>query len=249
LETPGLLRAEQLDVSLNGRSLSHGVRKKGWTDYSVPPDAVQRGTNRVRAAIVEDTLKPDEWNVVYAGGKKPAAPWFRDRGSVRTLEKLVDGALFIADRGTVSGDYHYWRYSWGADFDDETVIEARVKVVSGESYIIVTDMKTDERIGFFPDRLQLYFHRSIAYKMDTTDDFHVYRIVLKGKDLKVYVDGKLAIDGTGKFDHRAMYSRNEIAFGAANSSAVGEAYWGYVKARTQGQALRDLVVSIDYEKK
>ena len=67
--------------------------------------------------------------------------------------------------------------------------------------------------------------------MDTTDDFHVYRLELSDQDLKVYVDGELRIDAPGVLTPRSGYSRNEVSFGAANSPMVGEAYWSSVKAR------------------
>jgi hypothetical protein len=37
-----------------------------------------------------------------------------------------------------------------------------------------------------------------------------------------------------------------LAFGAANSGMVGEAYWQQVRARVTGQGCRDLVVSVEY---
>jgi hypothetical protein len=63
----------------------------------------------------------------------------------------------------------------------------------------------------------------------------------------VYVDGELRIDAPGVFEPRSGYSRNEVAFGAANSGMVGEAYWDQVNARATGLACRDLVVSVSYQ--
>jgi hypothetical protein len=175
-------------------------------------------------------------------------PWNRDLGSERTQESIVDGALFIADRGDVSGDYLYYRYPWGADPDGEAAVEARVRVGSGSSFLIVTNGVSGERLGLWPDRIELFHDRSHQYKMGTTDDFHLYRVELKGRDLKVFVDGKLRIDAAGALEPRTGYSRNEVAFGAANSGMTGEAYWDAVKARATGLACRDLVVSVSYEK-
>ena len=250
LEVPTVRQPDEINVKLNGHPLTGGTVTEGWVDYPVPLSCMKRGPN-----TVELDLSPvirtsdDEWTMEYDGSAKPPKPWRRDPGSDRTEEKLVDGALFIADRGTVSGDYHYWRFPWGADPSSEIVAETRVKVVSGSSFLIVTDGRAGERLGMWPDHIDLFHNTSLRYDMDTTQDFHVYRVVIKDTDLKVFVDGELRIDAKGKFVARGGYRRNEIAFGAANSGMVGEAYWDYVKARVDSQACKDIVVSVEYEKK
>ena len=85
--------------------------------------------------------------------------------------------------------------------------------------------------------------------MDTTGDFHLYRMELNGQDLEVYVDGELRIDASGSLKPRSGYSRNEVAFGAANSGMLGEASWDDVRARASGLACHDLVVSVSYDTK
>jgi hypothetical protein len=235
-------------LRLNGAELMGGLLNEGWVDYSVPLAAVKQGTNSVKIVVDPSALRPDDWSVVFDGGNKPRRPWNRDRGSTRTVEQIVGDALLIADRGKVSGDYLYYRYPWGADPDGEAVVEARAKVESGSSYIIVTNGMGGERLGLWPDRIELFHNRTLQYRMDTTDDFHLYRMELKGHDLKVYVDGELRIDAPGAMEPRSGYARNEVAFGAANSPQLGEAYWRDVKARASGLTLQDLVVSMSYEK-
>ena len=248
-EMPRVRRAEQLSAKLNGNLLTSPTLTEGWVDYSVRSDWIKRGANQIEIALRGNALpSSDEWHLVYDGSQTPAKPWRRDSGSERTEEKLVDGALFIADRGDVSGDYHYYRYPWGMDATGETVVEARAKVVSGSSFVIVSNGASSERLGLWPDHIDLWHNRKLRYEMDTTQDFHVYRIEINGQDLKVYVDDELRIDATGRFTPKARY-RNEIAFGAANSSMVGEAYWDYVKARLGNQTCKDIVVSVSYEKK
>jgi hypothetical protein len=247
LEVPSVKNVEQLHLKLNGTELSGGLLNEGWVDYSVPLAAVKQGTNEVKVVVDPSALRPDDWSVVFDGGDKPARPWNRDPGSTRAVAKVVGDALLIADRGEVSGDYLYYRYPWGADPDSEAVVEARAKVKSGSSFIIVTNGVGGERLGLWPDRIELFHNQKIQYKMDTTDEFHLYRMELKGRDLKVYVDGELRIDASGAMEPRSGYARNEVAFGAANSPQLGEAYWRNVKARASGLTLRDLVVSVSYE--
>ena len=248
LEVPSIKNVEQLHVKLNGTELTGGLLNEGWVDYSVPPDSVRQGTNEVEIAVDPSALRPDDWSVVFDGHDKPGRPWNRDRGSTRTVEQIAGDALLIADRGEVSGDYLYYRYPWGADPDGEAVVEARAKVKSGSNYIIVTNGMGGERLGLWPDRIDLFHHPKIQYEMDTTDDFHLYRIELKGHDLTVYVDGELRIDAPGAMGPRSGYARNEVAFGAANSPQLGEAYWRDVRVRASGLSIQDLVVSVLYEK-
>ncbi len=246
LEMPAIARPEQLQVTLNGHVLEGGTLTDGWVDYAVKPEWLKRGPNHVEIALEPGEMPaPDEWTIAWDASDKPKAPWYRDPGSERTEEKLEDGALFIADRGTVSGDYHYYRYVWGASPAEPLIVEARVKVVSGSSYVIIGNGVAHQRLGLWPDHIDLWTKRDIRYDMDTTDDFHTYRIVTEGQDLKVYVDGELRLDATGTFTP-AGRTQNQLAFGAANSGMVGEAYWQEVRARVTGQACRDLVVSVEY---
>ena len=247
LEAPAIRKVEQLHVTLNGTELTGGVLTGGWVDYPVPSACLKRGTNEVGIAAEASALGSDDWSVAYDGSKKPGRPWNRDRGSTGTVEEIAEGALFIADQGEVSGDYLYYRYPWGADPEGEAVVEARAKVKSGSSFIIVTNGLGGERLGLWPDRIELFHHANLQYKMDTTGDFHLYRMELEGHDLKVYVDGELRIDAPGALGPRSSYSKNEVAFGAANSGMVGEAYWDDVKARATGMACQDLVVSVSYQ--
>ena len=247
VEAPAIQKAGQLQVRFNGTELTGGVLGKGWVDYPVPADAVKRGANRIEIAVEPAALKPGDWSIVYDGSEKPSPQWQRDRGSDRTSEEIMDGALFIADRGEVSGDYLYYRHAWGADPNGEAAAEARVKVKSGSSFLIVGNGVSGERLGLWPDRIEL-FHQKLQYKMDTTDDFHQYHMELNGQDLQVYVDGQLRIDAPGALKPRAGYASNQVAFGAANSGMMGEAWWADVKARATGLACRDLVVSVAYQK-
>lgn len=244
LEAPAVQKAEQLHVRLNGAELTDGEVKDGWVDYAVPPDCVKRGANEVQIAVEPSKFASDEWSVVYEGIAKPGRLWQRDPGSARTAEELVDGALRIADRGEVAGDYLYYRYAWGADPQGEAVAEARVKVVSGSSFLIVSNGVGGERLGLWPDRIELFHNRKLQYKMDTSGDFHLYRLELKGVDLKVFVDGQLRIDAPGAMGPRAGYATSDVAFGAANSGMMGEALWDQVRARATGLVCRDLVVSV-----
>lgn len=247
LEMPGIERPEQVQVSLNGHALAPGPIENAWLDCPVQPEWLERGVNTVEVGLNPDEL-PDagEWTVVWEATEKPQAPWFRDPGSERTEDALEGGAMRIADRGTVPGDYHYYRYAWGAQPSERVVVEARVKVISGLSSVIVMNGVAQERLALHPDHIDLHFHNDIRYEMDTTDDFHTYRIVTEGEDLQVFVDGELRLDAPGTYDARGGGTR-QLAFGAANSTDMGEALWQSVRARLASQSCRDLLVSVNYD--
>jgi len=247
LEMPGLVRSEQVQVSLNGSALEGGAVSDSWLDVPVDPEQLVRGSNTVEIALNADQLPADdEWSVQWDASEKPQAPWYRDPGSERTEDALQDGAMLIADRGTVSGDYHYYRYAWGAEPDERVVVEAEVKVIDGLSSVIVMNGLAQERLALHPDYIDLHFNRDIRYDMDTTNDFHTYRIVTEGEDLQVFVDGELALDAPGIYNENGGGSR-QLAFGAANSGETGEALWKSVRARLQSQSCRDLLVSVNYD--
>lgn len=245
IEMPGVARAEQVRVRLNGHELGDATITDGWIDFPLQVAWLVRGANRVEIALVAEELPgADEWSIVWEGDGTPQAPWYRDPGSERTTEELADGALFIADRGTVSGDYHYYRYPWGATAGEPVVIEARAKVLSGSSFVLFGNGAAQERLGLWPDHIGLWFDRNIRWEMDTTDDFHTYRIETEGEDLRVYVDGELRIDAPGHYADRPGF--RQVAFGAANSTDIGEAWWASIRARLASQSCRDVVVRVDY---
>lgn len=245
LEMPGVKRPEQIQVALNDHTLEGAVLSDGWLDCPVQIPWLQRGRNRVHVALAASPTTTDEWSLQWEAPDHPQAPWFRDPGSQRTVEEPVDGALLLADRGTVAGDYLYYRYAWAAGPDEPVVVEAQVKVISGGSFVILTNGVAQERLGLWPDRIELYMHPDIKYAMDTTDDFHTYSIETDGPDLRVYVDGQLRLEAPGSFTSGAQGLR-QLAFGAANSSMVGEALWKAVRARLSSLSCRDLVLRVDY---
>ncbi|MFP4249983.1 MAG: hypothetical protein ACLFU7_10015 [Armatimonadota bacterium] len=247
LEIPGLANPEQLQVALNGHPLEGGTVEDSWLDCPVDPDWINRGANTVEIAVNPDAhADEDRWTIEWEATEEPGSPWFRDRGSARTEARLEDDALLVADRGTEGGDYMHYRYAWGASPGENTVVEAEAKVISGSSFLIVSNGPAQERLTLWPDRIQLHHHQDISYEMDTTDDFHTYRVVTEGEDLQVFVDGELVIDAPGTYTGSGSGAR-QLSFGAANSPMLGEALWRSVRARLRSQSCRDLLVSVSYD--
>jgi len=239
---------EGLRVAWNRTPLKEPSKEEGWLVYALDPSSVLPGKNRVelRADPVETPESHDpEWKVIYEGTDMPRPPWICDSLKQDLICEVKDGALLIADRGEKNGDYIYCGYPWNTDPDEQSVVEVSVQVLSGWNNVIVSNGLAYERVSLYPDRVAFYEAKT-EYAMDTTDQFHTYRIVLKKKDILVYVDGELVLDGTGKFT-KPLPGRNDVRFGAANSPNLGEAYWQSVKLRFKtGQAtVRDLLLRVE----
>ena len=96
-----------------------------------------------------------------------------------------------------------YRASWNADPDGATELEARVKLIQAAEgpcgqCLDFADGVHEDSVSFYPDRIGLWYAK-LDYPMNTTGDFHTYRVRISGKDVQVFVDGRLAIDGKGKF--------------------------------------------------
>ncbi len=248
-QLPGLHNARAARVTLNGHELGGGTWSKGWLDLPVNPAWVQKGANAIELALLPQPAGSDmPWTIAYAAGQLPAKPWTCDKGSTNIEERLDAGALLIADRGAAVGDYRYYRQPWGADPAGTSVVEARVKVVSGLSRIIICNGVAQERLELWPDRIELWSRKTSRYALNTTDDFHVYRIATQGKDVKVYVDGVLRLDAPGAYTKAVTAKLNQLAFGASDSTGVGAAYWASIRARADSQSCQDLVLRVAYPK-
>lgn len=161
-----------------------------------------------------------------------------------TRHEVKDGILRIIDNSTAAGSGHCFQVDWQADPQQEAVVEARMKVVSSQGdagvCLWVSNGVNEEGVQFHTDSIDLQFAK-LRYALDTTADFHVYRVTLKGQDLKLYVDEKLAIDATGKATGPAYAGRNQLTFGSASSAATGESLWDYVRFKSPIQLQQAIV--------
>jgi len=242
------MSAGGITASLNGNALAEPTEEGDWLDFPVRPEWLKKGVNRFGLLARPEQRqigKEPKWTVEYAGGEMPALPWRKMGFGGNCVAEIRDGKLFIADQGTEGGTYAYFRYPCFIDPADETIIEVRLKPASGWSSVLMENGVSGEEIQFYPDQVKAR-NCGLAHQMDTTDAFHTYRIVIEEDDFKVYVDGELKIDGTGRFTRPAYNGRSGIAFGAANSPSLGEAYWESVKIHNRARSLNDLVLSIQF---
>ncbi|MBN2294307.1 MAG: hypothetical protein JXM70_17900 [Pirellulales bacterium] len=237
-----------ISVGLNGHALGEPAEVDDWLDFSVPPEYLKRGVNRFSLRTKPENVhagKDPKWTVEYTGAVMPAIPWRKMGFSGNCIAEIRDARLFIADRGTDGGNYAFFRCPCFIDPSVETIIEARVKPISGWSSILIENGTSGEEIQFYTDRVKAR-HSGLSHALNTTDTFHTYHVSVINDDFKVSVDGELKIDGTGKLTHPSN-GRSGICFGAANSPNRGEALWESVRIYNKAETLNDLVLSIQIQ--
>ncbi|MCX6992931.1 MAG: sialidase family protein [Kiritimatiellaeota bacterium] len=173
-----------------------------------------------------------EWRPFYEDGR-----WERDTtawiGGGTESRHTADG-LLVADTSTQKDSGHMYMLNWHADPAKGAAIEACVRVVSCSAPYGVSMMAADgiheESLTIYPNRLQLE-NAKLSVDFDAAGGFHTYRLVIKGVDVRLFVDGKLMVDASGKFTSPALSTppRNQCGFGCGSSAATGEAIWQWVK--------------------
>jgi len=143
-----------------------------------------------------------------------------------------DEGLLIADQGTAKGELIFFSRGWNVEPELGATVEVELGVRSCSDTagvaLLVADGVHEECLTFFPDRVAS--HKSdLSVAMDTTGRFHTYRVEVRGEDLRLWIDGRLAYQGAGKFVSPAYEGRNVVGFGSISSAATGEAVWRSVK--------------------
>jgi hypothetical protein len=104
-------------------------------------------------------------------------------------------------------------------------------------------------VGFDTSKVFIAAPDHVEYPMDTTQQFHTYRVEGKGDMFRVYVDGTLAIDY-----HRSWEGGGSEALcfgdGDGSSSGYSRSYWDYFMYDTRVNqppvaACQDVAVSAD----
>lgn len=173
------------------------------------------------------------WHVFYDGksgfGVQPSGAWIGDG----TRSQGTTDGLRIIDESTAANSGRLYYYRWDVKPAEGATVEARLKVLQASdawgACVNVADGAAEEDVSFFPDRVRLSYAK-IEAPFPAGDAFHTYRIVLKAPNIQIYVDGKLLLDGTGKFVHPVIEpERNRVAFGASASTATSDTIWESVR--------------------
>ena len=180
------------------------------------------------------------WLVNYEGKALPDSTW-TSIGAVNA--QLEAEGLRLADDGK---DFGHYRAAWKANPDDEIIVEATVKAgaITGSQprkpatslwpwrdgapvMVQVSDGKHQDGLVIFPAKAATFTDRFVP--MDTTNRFHTYRLVIRGNDMSLWVDGEQKVVGQGAFWKEAESPEPFIQFGSSAKTATGDALWASVK--------------------
>ena len=190
------------------------------------------------------------WLLHYDGKSLPAAPW---TAIGKPNAKLEDGALHLSD--DAKDETAAFEAEWTGDLEGkEIVVEARVKLVSMVGHrdsptatwpqrdgapicIQVSDGNHEEGILLTPPQdkhaeAAKGYVRTLTDRFaqaNTSDDFHMYRLIIRGEDMAVEMDGKRIIEGRDAFWRPATSPRKFIRFGSTSKPFTGEARWEFVR--------------------
>ncbi|MDZ4851917.1 MAG: exo-alpha-sialidase, partial [Pirellulaceae bacterium] len=87
---------------------------------------------------------------------------------------------------------------------------------------------------FYTDRVSSWTDRFVL--MDTSSELHTYRLVIRGTDMRIEVDGEIKVHGQNAFWKKAAGNEPFIQFGSNSERATGEAVWQSVRLGVRKQA-------------
>lgn len=182
------------------------------------------------------------WQLNYEGNVLPAGEWSPNGTPAAKLE--AEG-LRMGEDGAGLG---YYRADWKAGEDDEIIVEATVKIDPMEGWqkkppislwpwrdgapvvIQVSDGRHEEGLALSQFQATTFTNRFIP--MDTTNRFHTYRLVIRGTDMQIFVDGERKVAGQGAFWKPAESKQPFILFGSTAKTA-GSAIWKSLRVGTR----------------
>ncbi len=148
----------------------------------------QEGTGSIKVVASSDVV----WIKEYDGAAEPDSGGNYDWTLGGTDSVSSDGDILTLNTVGIGTRYNYYSQAPDVNFDNGFTLEARVKIIDCETtgffLILISDGTQDEHVVFklFEDKIDV---RGTQYNMNTTDDFHIYRITVSGTTIKVYVDG------------------------------------------------------------
>lgn len=192
----------------------------------------------------ESGSEAGEWTTFDA----PATTWAED-GNL-AVKAIDDGVLTMGTRGV---DFGYVSLPV-PEFDNTagSAAEVRLRLLSGPrrdadgAVFSIADGRREARVSFFTDRILISAGSDVKAVrwMDTTDDFHTYRIAMVEDTLKVYVDGveaaSAALSGSTQ-EKRVLLGDLSTADDENMSAKVDHlAYWAGGAMTPEGAALEPL---------
>jgi len=175
------------------------------------------------------------WTTQYNANELPTAatPAWTKEGAFATEEISPAGILHIIS-DAVSGYGLYGRYSLNFSNSAGGTLEVKLKIVEADEeydcYFLLRDGTKNHEVAITNTSVILSPNISPqTYSMNTTDDYHTYRLTGQGSTSKLYIDGILRLTHTNP----GSSAVNGVEFG--NVTPTGsELLWDYVYYRTDG---------------
>lgn len=178
--------------------------------------------------------------VVIDFGALPGAPWETYTCEGGDTVGAADGVLTIESPSCYEFSISHPAAEWHEQVDNTKgwVIETRMRLdpsseddFSGSVIIWANDHTHTFIFGFAPGEIRIQYPEVYPAVMDTTDDFHVYRIVVVLDRVRVYVDGVLHIDHEVT---SAGQGSDTLMFGDGVGGTYSLSYWDYFWYDVQG---------------
>ncbi|MBI4623697.1 MAG: exo-alpha-sialidase [Verrucomicrobia bacterium] len=197
----------------------------------------------------QETKDDIAWLVTYDGKTLPPQQGWTPVGELAVNARIEGGALKIVD--DTAAALGAFRMSWTPDPAKEVVVEARVRVESVTAKkgkegargmgsflywpslqgwpgsLVISDGRHQDGLVLHPEKIATFLDRVVM--MDAKTEFHTYRLVIRGKDMSIDVDGKRRIQGEGAFWKPAESPEAYIQFGSNSKNLMGETYWASVR--------------------
>lgn len=186
------------------------------------------------------TAEETRWLVSYESTALPTAPW---KATGEAKARIDPDGLRLTDDAK---DFAYFEAPWKPEPGTEIVVEAVVKVsaTTGSQKnksslslwpwrdgapvsVLVSDGTHQEGLVLFPSQVTSHTDRFVP--MDTTNRFHRYELVIRDRDMEMWVDGERKVAGQGAFWKPADSPEPFIRFGSTAKAATGEAVWQSVR--------------------
>lgn len=145
------------------------------------------------------------WTVQYEADVLPTAAtpvWTKSGGFGADTEEISPAGI-LHTINSAGGIVSYFIADNSFNVATGWTVEAKLKIVSGYTYSVGSDA-TGITVRAIDDASSIYLDiytdtadlNGTTYAIDTTDDYHVYRITRLGTALKLYIDGVLVVETT-----------------------------------------------------
>ncbi len=181
------------------------------------------------------------WLVEYRADSLPQKQGWTPVGAPTAKAEIANHALRIAD--DADNDTACFRAAWKAEPDHEIIVETRARFAAMKAWrggtmfwpwrdgapigLLVSDGKHQDGLALRPQGISTF--RDRFAQLNTSRSFHTYRLVIRGNDISVDVDGERKIQGRGAFCRPADSAEPFIQFGSNSKAFTSESFWEYVR--------------------